>query len=121
MWRLAILLVVAQAVVLAQGAAPIPAVNDKETRKPEMKGKILGIGGIFFKSADAAQTREWYSKHLGLSDKGQGAILPWRDAGDPQTERMTVWSVFPETTKYLDPSKASFMINYIVDDMDALL
>jgi len=34
---------------------------------------------------------------------------------------MTVWSVFPETTKYLDPSKASFMINYIVDDMDALL
>ena len=28
---------------------------------------------------------------------------------------------FPASTKYLDPSPAPFMINYIVDDMDALL
>lgn len=103
-----------------QSTAAIAA-QKQEARKPEMKGKILGIGGIFFKSADPAQTREWYGKHLGIMDKGEGAILPWRDAADPQTERMTVWSVFPATTKYLDPSTASFMVNYIVDDMDALL
>lgn len=86
-----------------------------------MKGKILGIGGLFFKSADAAQTREWYAKHLGLVDNGHGAMLHWREKDEPQNERMTVWSVFPATTKYLDPSTASFMVNYIVDDMDALL
>jgi catechol 2,3-dioxygenase-like lactoylglutathione lyase family enzyme len=86
-----------------------------------MKGKILGIGGIFFKSADPARTREWYAKHLGLADDGQGAILPWREKEDPQNEQMTVWSVFPSTTDYFGPSTASFMVNYIVDDIDALL
>jgi glyoxylase I family protein len=47
--------------------------------------------------------------------------LPWRQHDDPDKEHMTVFSIFPATTKYLDPSPAPFMINYIVDDMDALL
>src|SRR5207245_9915129 len=64
--------------------------------------------------------REWYSKHLGLADKGGGAMLPWREHDDPQKEHVTVWTVFPASTKYLDPSPAPFMINYILDDMDAL-
>ena len=34
---------------------------------------------------------------------------------------MTVWSVFKDDTKYFDPSRAPFMINYRVDDLDALL
>lgn len=85
------------------------------------RGRILGIGGVFFKSANRDQTREWYSKHLGLADKGQGAMLPWREHDDPQKEHVTVWTVFPASTHYFDPSPASFMVNYIVDDMDALL
>jgi predicted enzyme related to lactoylglutathione lyase len=32
---------------------------------------------------------------------------------------MTVWSVFPENTKYFEPKQA-FMVNYFVDDLDAL-
>jgi hypothetical protein len=48
-----------------------------ETSKPpvkmEQRGRILGIGGVFFKSANRDQMREWYSKHLGLADKGAGA------------------------------------------------
>ena len=93
----------------------------KEPAKTEQRGRILGIGGIFFKSANRDQMREWYSKHLGLTDTGSGALLKWRDHDDPKKEQMTVWTVFPATTKYLDPSPAPFMINYIVDDMDALL
>ena len=45
----------------------------------------------------------------------------WREHDDPQKEHVTVWTVFPASTKYFDPSPAPFMINYIVDDMDALL
>jgi catechol 2,3-dioxygenase-like lactoylglutathione lyase family enzyme len=86
-----------------------------------VKGRILGIGGIFFKSANRDQTREWYSKHLGLADKGSGAMLPWREHDDPKKEHATVWSVFSETTDYFNPGHAPFMINYIVDDLDALL
>jgi lactoylglutathione lyase len=95
--------------------------KSKPPAKVEQRGRILGIGGVFFKSANRDQTREWYAKHLGLNDTGHGAMLPWRDHDDPQKERTTVWTVFPASSKYFDPSPAPFMINYIVDDMDALI
>jgi catechol 2,3-dioxygenase-like lactoylglutathione lyase family enzyme len=95
--------------------------KSKPSVTTEQRGRILGIGGVFFKSANRDQTHEWYSKHLGLADKGHGAMLPWREHDDAQKEHVTVWSVFPASTKYFDPSPAPFMINYIVDDMDALL
>ena len=84
-------------------------------------GRILGIGGIFFKSANQQQMRDWYAKHLGLADTGHGVMLPWREKDNPESEQMTIWSVFPSTTKYFEPGPASFMVNYIVDDLDALL
>ena len=86
----------------------------------EQRGRILGIGGVFFKSADRNQMREWYSEHLGLADQGQGVTLPWREHDDPQKEHVTVWTVFPASTDYI-PATQTFMINYIVDDLDALL
>lgn len=85
------------------------------------KGRIIGIGGIFFKSENPQQMKDWYGQNLGLSDSGHGVMLPWREAENPDSEQMTVWSVFPGSTKYFEPSKASFMVNYIVDDLDALL
>src|SRR5436190_15616688 len=85
------------------------------------RGRILGIGGVFFKSANRDQMREWYSTHLGLADKGGGAILPWREQNATPKDHVTVWKIFPSSTDYFDPSHASFMINYIVDDLDALL
>src|ERR1043165_4998997 len=97
------------------------AEKSKAPVKTEQRGRILGIGGVFFKSANRDQMREWYSKHLGLADKGGGAMLPWREHGDPQKEHVTVWTVFPASTNYFDPSHSPFMLNYIVDDLDALL
>jgi catechol 2,3-dioxygenase-like lactoylglutathione lyase family enzyme len=94
--------------------------KSKPPVKTEQRGRILGIGGVFFKSANRDQMREWYSKHLGLADNGQGAMLPWREHDDPQKEHVTVWTVFPASSDYFAPSQP-FMINYIVDDMDALL
>jgi len=85
------------------------------------KGRILGIGGVFFKSANQKEMKDWYAKHLGFADSGYGVMLPWREKDNPDNERMTIWSVFPGNTKYFEPSQASFMMNYIVDDLDALL
>ena len=62
------------------------------------RGRILGIGGVFFKSANRDQMREWYSKHLGLSDKGGGVMFPWREQDDPKKEHMKVWTIFPTTS-----------------------
>ncbi len=94
--------------------------KSKPPVKMEQRGRIIGIGGIFFKSADRDQMREWYSNHLGLADKGYGAMLPWREHDDPQKEHVTVWTVFPASSDYF-PATQPFMINYIVDDLDALL
>jgi len=85
------------------------------------KGRIIGIGGIFFKSGNPRDMKSWYAKHLGLADSGHGVMLPWREHDNPEREQMTIWSVFPEDTSYFEPSSAPFMMNYIVDDLDALL
>jgi len=95
--------------------------QSKPPVKTEQRGRIIGIGGVFFKTANRDQMREWYAKHLGLADKGYGAMLPWREHDDPQKEHVTVWTIFPSSSDYFDPGHAPFMINYIVDDLDALL
>lgn len=118
---LSLMLLIVSYSVAGQEAQTPPPEKAKTPAKAEPRGRILGIGGIFFKSANRDQTREWYSKHLGLDDKGQGAMLPWREHDDPQKEHVTVWTVFPDSTHYFDPGHAPFMVNYIVDDMDALL
>ncbi len=102
----------------------MPSSQPEKTKPPaktEQRGRILGIGGIFFKSANRDQMREWYSKHLGLTDKGGGMMLPWRQHDDVQKEQVTVWSLFPASTDYFGPANPQFMVNYIVDDLDALL
>jgi hypothetical protein len=60
-------------------------------------------------------------KHLGLEDSGHGVMLPSREKDNPENEQITVWSIFAGNTKYFEPSSASFMVNYIVDDLEALL
>ena len=85
------------------------------------QGRILGVGGIFFKSANEQQMKEWYAQHLGLVDKGSGVMLPWREKDNPENEQITVLNIFPGNTDYFGPSTASFMLNYIVDDLDAML
>jgi catechol 2,3-dioxygenase-like lactoylglutathione lyase family enzyme len=105
-----------------QASTAANAASEKEGAPvPSERGRILGIGGIFFKSSNQQQMREWYGKHLGLVDKGAGAMLPWREKDNPEKEHVTVWSLFPGTTKYFEPGQAAFMVNYIVDDLDALL
>ena len=82
--------------------------------------RVTGIGGIFFKARDPEALRAWYARHLGIDvqDWG-GAVLLWKD--DRGGDGMTVWTIFPETTKYLAPSTQPFMINYRVENLTAVL
>lgn len=84
-------------------------------------GRILGIGGIFFKSVDHKNLQSWYDEKLGISSEPHGAMFHWRDHAKPETERLTIWSIFSAASTYFKPSEASFMVNYIVDDLDAFL
>ena len=83
--------------------------------------KVTGIGGIFFKSDDPKKMNEWYAKHLGLPVEKYATVFKWRDADDPDKEGQTVWSPFAKDTKYFEPSKKDFMINYRVENIEALV
>ena len=87
----------------------------------ESKGRVLGIGGVFLKSADQHRLSAWYAGNLGIELGPHGGHFKWRAHDDPSREHLTAWSIFPSTSAYFDPSAAPFMINYIVDDLDALL
>lgn len=83
--------------------------------------KVTGIGGIFFKCKDAGKMREWYKTHLGLDANEYGANFEWRQSEDPTKKGSTQWSPFAETTKYFEPSTKDFMINYRVENLEALV
>ena len=88
--------------------------------EPE-RGRIIGIGGVFFKSPDAPRLREWYRDCLGFDASADGMHFLWRDHVHPEMERRTVWAIFDAASAYFDPGKSSLMINYMVDDLDAFL
>ena len=83
-------------------------------------GRVTGLGGVFFKSDDPQRLYAWYERHLGLTPQEGGVFFRWRDSetGEPGT---TVWSVFKKDSTYFEPSRAPFMLNYRVDNLDLLL
>jgi len=84
--------------------------------------RVTGIGGIFFRAKDPVALRAWYSKHLGIEvTEWGGAVFPWADEAGNAIKGTTVWSVNGLDNDYFEPSKASFMVNYRVADLAALL
>lgn len=65
--------------------------------------------------------KEWYKTHLGLDTNDYGANFEWREESDPAKKGSTQWSPFAESTKYFEPSTKEFMINYRVDNLEALV
>jgi len=86
---------------------------------------VTGIGGVFFKARDPHALGEWYREHLGIPVPSGITYVAFKadETGNDATgsRLVTVWSVFPETTEYFNPSKAPLMINYRVADLDAML
>ena len=110
-------LALAFAVFLAQGAA---SANAADVQAGDAgPGRITGIGGIFFKSKDPKALAAWYRDVLGLKIEDWGGALLRYDA--PQHPPVAVWSAFPATTNYMAPSTREFMLDFAVDDLDAVL
>src|SRR5262245_5161757 len=80
--------------------------------------KVLGVGGVFFKSPDPKRLYDWYNKYLGMKlEDGGIAYFP----KDMPANAQTVWSAFPAETKYFEPSTNDFMFNLIVDNLEEAL
>lgn len=113
-----LLLVIATSFCLGFAVKTIIANQNKEHTST---GKVTGIGGIFFKCKDPKKVREWYQTHLGLNTNQYGAVFEWYQGADSTRKGFTQWSPFKETTKYFEPSTRDFMINYRVENMEALV
>ena len=83
--------------------------------------RVIGLGGVFFKSKDPKKLREWYARHLGLPVEDWGCKFDLATPELNKVEGYTVWSPFKEDTKYIDPSPKPFMLNFMVEDLHALL
>lgn len=83
--------------------------------------RVTGIGGIFFKCKDPKKVKDWYQKHLGLNTDHYGTSFEWRQAADPTKKGFTQWSPFADSTNYFEPSTRDFMINYRVENLEALV
>ena len=84
--------------------------------------RVTGLGGVFFKVKDPEKMRDWYEKHLGIPHMSKyGGNFEWRHKEEPEAMGYTAWSVMDEKTQYYQPSEATFMINYRVDDLESLL
>tara|TARA_Y100000741_G_scaffold11842_1_gene9580 strand:+ start:247 stop:654 length:408 start_codon:yes stop_codon:yes gene_type:complete len=80
--------------------------------------KVIGIGGILFKSKNPEKTKEWYQENLGLPTDQWGTMFKSRDIDKPDQVNYLQWSPFDKKTDYFDPSKKEFMINYRVQNIE---
>jgi len=84
-----------------------------------MKKRVTGLGGFFFKTQDPKAVKEWYKNHLGLNTDDYGCTFWWKD--EEGNKCSTQWSPFKDDTKYFEPSKKEFMMNFRVENLEELL
>jgi predicted enzyme related to lactoylglutathione lyase len=77
--------------------------------------RVLGIGGIFFRSERPDELRAWYAQHLGVELQPYGGVTFRAEAGD-----VTIWHAFEGDTDYF-PREQAAMLNYRVRNLDAMV
>ena len=115
-----VLIILAFAATFTLGYA-FKSITTQSGKSQQPIKKVTGIGGIFFKCKDPKALRAWYATHLGLNTNAYGAVFEWRQGADTTKKGFSQWSPFKETTKYFEPSTKEFMINYRVDNLEALV
>ena len=77
--------------------------------------RVTGIGGVFLRGRDHEALRAWYETNLGIP------LLEWGGhVFEAVPDTSTVWSIFDRDTGYW-PLEQQVMVNYRVDDLDAML
>ena len=88
------------------------------TMEKNNKGRITGIGGIFFKTEDPAKLREWYSENMGFNTNQYGTVFEFGKLYDNNEKGFLQWGTFAKKSNYFE---GEWMINYRVENLEALL
>lgn len=75
--------------------------------------KVTGIGGLFFRARNPTALAVWYDKHLGI---GNIQTTVWR-----QEAGTTIFGPFAAETNYFGRPEQQWMVNFRVDDLDAMM
>lgn len=76
--------------------------------------RVTGIGGVFYRAKDPKALTAWYAENLGIDNPDMPGL--WmQEAG------ATVWSGFDADTDYFGRREQTWMINFRVNDLDAML
>jgi hypothetical protein len=79
--------------------------------------RVLGIGGLFFRSRDTKNLAQWYRLHLGIDPvPTDHAHTVWQQAAGP-----TVFAPFPMNTDYFGSQQQAWMVNFRVRSLDAMV
>lgn len=95
--------------------------EDSKNQPDNSTPKVTGIGGIFFFSDNPKETNEWYAKNLGFDTNDWGSTFESRNIHNPDEVNALQWSTFKKGDDYFSPSKKEFMINYRVQNIEALV
>ena len=84
--------------------------------------KVTGVGGIFFYSDNLKESKEWYTKNLGIEINDWGSSsFESRNINKPDEINSLQWKPFKKGDEYFSPSKKDFMINYTVQNIEGLV
>ena len=83
---------------------------------PTWTDRVTGLGGVFFKAEDPKMLKAWYAKHLEIPD-----YFSAKDLNNPSADVLTTWCLFEKNSDYFDPSEKTYMFNYRVKNLKALL
>jgi predicted enzyme related to lactoylglutathione lyase len=78
--------------------------------------RVSGIGGIFFRAHDPRALARWYAETLGIDAYSEDRDVTWWPGAGP-----TVFAPFPSDTEYFGSPDQQAMLNFRVDDLNAML
>lgn len=84
-------------------------------------GKIIGIGGIIFKSEQPKELMNWYKDKMGFNIDDYGTNFVWRKENQIEEKGFTLWGPTNNDSDYFGSKDQSFMINFIVEGLYELL
>jgi glyoxylase I family protein len=100
------------------GAASLAAGRTAESATPDTveaqtnlpTERVLGIGGLFFRSSDPKKLAQWYQLNLGIDHR------VWQQSAGP-----TAFTPFAMNAEYFGSMQQAWMVNFRVRSLDAMV
>ncbi|HEY4341506.1 MAG TPA: hypothetical protein VGM97_16290 [Steroidobacteraceae bacterium] len=84
--------------------------KSKSSEPAAQRERVLGIGGLFFRSRDPKALTIWYQEHLGIDHPA------WQQLAGP-----SAFTPFSADSNYFGSPQHAWMVNFRVRNLDAMV